>query len=290
MPVANRASGLSDVEGDKDPSGGVRAVDRAIDILQCFSPDRPLMSVIEIQQRVGLSRPTLYRLLQTLAGKGLVVSEGDPQRFRLAHGVMKLAHVWLAGMDLIAIARPFLEELRDQSKETAALFVARGAERLCVLECPSRHVLAISRGVGDTGHITQGASGKAILAFLDPIDRETILASAPASADLKRLASELEATRHDGFSISRSEVFAGAVAIAAPLFDCHGAVCGSVGLFGPSARVTDTLIADLVHPLVASARELSTRNGAPDSLWKKGDRQGATQHVLRGGTARQSSR
>ena len=265
MPLERPTPALPEAEGEKDASGGVRAVDRAIDILQCFSPDRPLMSVIEIQHRVGLSRPTLYRLLQTLVGKGLVVSEGDPQRFRLAHGVMKLAHVWLAGMDLIAIARPLLEELRDQSKETAALFVARGAERLCVLECPSRHVLAISRGIGDTGHITQGASGKAILAFLDSIDRKTILAGAPASADLKRLTRELEATRRDGFAISRSEVFAGAVAIAAPLFDLHGAVCGSLGLFGPSARMTDALIAGLVHPLLASARELSKRNGAPDS-------------------------
>ncbi|MBS2085448.1 helix-turn-helix domain-containing protein, partial [Klebsiella pneumoniae] len=36
----------------------VRAVDRAIAILQCFSADQPAMSVIDIQKRVGLSRPT----------------------------------------------------------------------------------------------------------------------------------------------------------------------------------------------------------------------------------------
>ena len=62
---------------------GVRAVDRAIAILQCFTPDQPAMSVIEIQKRVGLSRPTLYRLLQTLAQRDLIQAEGEPQRFRL---------------------------------------------------------------------------------------------------------------------------------------------------------------------------------------------------------------
>ena len=36
-------------------ASGVRAVDRAIAILQCFTPDQPAMSVIEIQKRVGLS-------------------------------------------------------------------------------------------------------------------------------------------------------------------------------------------------------------------------------------------
>ena len=41
------------------------------------------MSVLEIQKKVPLSRPTLYRLLQTLAAKGLVRAEGEPQRFAL---------------------------------------------------------------------------------------------------------------------------------------------------------------------------------------------------------------
>lgn len=245
--------------------GGVRAVERAIDILQCFTPDRPLMSVIDIQDRVGLSRPTLYRLLQTLAGKGLVVSEGDPQRFRLAHGVMKLAHVWLAGVELTRIAQSFLEDLRDCSGETAALFVRRSAERLCVIECPSRHVLAISRGVGDSGHITRGASGKAILAFLGAAERDKLLEESLNTPGRRLTIDELEKTRRDGFSISRGEVFAGAVAIAAPFFDMNGEVCGSIGLFGPQARLNDARVSELVPSLLKAARELSVRYGAPPS-------------------------
>lgn len=64
----------------------VRAVDRAIEILQYFSADKPSMSVLDIQERVSLSRPTLYRLLQTLASKGLVRAFGDTQRFSLDYG------------------------------------------------------------------------------------------------------------------------------------------------------------------------------------------------------------
>src|SRR3954471_15168848 len=109
----------------KGEGGTVRAVDRAIGILQCFTADKPALSVLEIQRRVGLSRPTLYRLLQTLGASGLIRAEGDPQRFRLAHGVMELAHVWLAGLDKVEVARPVLERLREATGETAALFVLR---------------------------------------------------------------------------------------------------------------------------------------------------------------------
>ena len=126
-------------------TGNVRAVERAIDILECFLPDKPWMSVLEIQRKVPLSRPTLYRLLQTLIAKGLVRSEGDPQRFALDFGIGRLAHNWIAAIDVIALARPILEELRTVTGETAALFVRRGNLRQCVAEVVSPHVLAISR-------------------------------------------------------------------------------------------------------------------------------------------------
>src|SRR6185437_14463431 len=135
---------------NEDGAAGVRAVDRAIAILQCFTPDQPAMSVVDIQKRVGLSRPTLYRLLHTLAARELVCAEGDPQRFRLAHGIMKLSHVWLSGLEVVNVARPILEELRDVIGETAALFRLEEDRGICILEYQSRHVLSISRGVGNS--------------------------------------------------------------------------------------------------------------------------------------------
>ena len=100
-------------------AAGVRAVDRAIAILQCFTSDQPALSVIEIQKRVGLSRPTLYRLLQTLAQRDLILAEGEPQRFRLSHGVMKLSHVWLNGLEVVAVARPKRTSSRVEIKGEA---------------------------------------------------------------------------------------------------------------------------------------------------------------------------
>jgi DNA-binding IclR family transcriptional regulator len=195
----------------------VRAVDRAIAILQCFSAEKPAMSVLEIQRRVGLSRPTLYRLLQTLAATGLIKAEGDPQRFRLAHGVMELAHVWLAGLNKVDVARPILERLREETGETAALFVFREQKRICVLELESHHALTIARGVGDTGDITLGASGKAILAFLDEVQRDTILDQLGNKARRAELAKALETVRSRGYATSHGEVFVGAVALASPI-------------------------------------------------------------------------
>jgi DNA-binding IclR family transcriptional regulator len=250
------------IDDEKDEAAGstVRAVDRAIAILQCFTADKPALSVLEIQKRVGLSRPTLYRLLQTLGASGLIKAEGDPQRFRLAHGVMELAHVWLAGLDKVDAARPVLEKLREDTGETAALFVLREQKRICVLELESHHALTIARGVGDTGDITLGASGKAILAFLDEGRRNAILDQV-TKARRTELTKALEVVRSRGFAVSHGEVFVGAVALAAPTFNHNGEVAGCLGVFGPRARVKDTDILRFGALVIRAADEVSLQYG-----------------------------
>jgi IclR family transcriptional regulator, acetate operon repressor len=240
---------------------GVRAVDRAIAILQCFSPDQPSMSVIEIQKRVGLSRPTLYRLLHTLSSRGLIHSEGDPQRFKLAHGVMKLSHVWLKGLEVVVVARPIVEGLRDATGETAALFRLQEDHSICILECESRHVLSISRGVGDSLKITQGSTGKAILAFMEPRRQTELLSHMPVGAQRGHLEQSLESARRNGYAISRGEIFVGAVAVSSPYFDHRGSVVGSVGLYGPNARISDDKLLEYAKLVREAGRKISTLLG-----------------------------
>jgi DNA-binding IclR family transcriptional regulator len=246
---------------DEAAASTVRAVDRAIAILQCFTADKPALSVLEIQKRVDLSRPTLYRLLQTLAASGLIKAEGDPQRFRLAHGVMELAHVWLAGLDKVDVARPVLEQLREATGETAALFVLREQKRICVLELESHHALTIARGVGDTGDITLGASGKAILAYLDENRRDAILDQVTNKARRAELTKALEVVRSRGYAVSYGEVFVGAVALAAPTFNHNGEVAGCLGVFGPRARVKDTDISRFGALVIRAANTISEQYG-----------------------------
>jgi DNA-binding IclR family transcriptional regulator len=234
----------------------VRAVDRAIAILQCFSAEQPAMSVIDIQKRVGLSRPTLYRLLHTLASRGLIDSEGDPQRFKLAHGVMKLSHVWLRGLEVVNVARPIVEGLRDQTGETAALFRLEADRGICILEYESRHVLSVSRGAGDSLSVTQGSTGKAMLAFMDPQRQTQLIEHVPKDARL-RLEAALKSAKRNGYATSRGEILVGAVAVSAPIFDHRGSVLGSVGLYGPNARVSDDKVLEFAGLVSDAGRRIS---------------------------------
>ena len=212
---------------------GVRAVERALDILKAFSVNDHELSAAQLLERVPLSRPTLYRLLQTLVQSGFVVSSGEPQRFRLGPAVGQLTHAWSSSLNVSAVGQAIMQRVWAATQETVALFVPQGAMRLCVAELPSPQALSFKRGVGYQERIVVGASG--------PI----------------RYAQELRQIKKRGYATSKNALIEGAVAIAAPFFNSHGQVAGSIAVFGPGARLKDAKVRQFGAVLVKEAAALS---------------------------------
>lgn len=254
-------------EKDKDAVKGaektdnVRAVGRALEILLAFTAQDFELSAGELLRRVDLSRPTLYRLLYTLQEHGFLISVGDPQRFRLGPAVARLAHSWTASLDLAAIAEPVLRRVRDATRETVALFVPQGDLRLCVAELPSPQPLNFKRGVGYTERVVRGATGRAILAFMNPTEQELRKYAEGTGVDPGHLEAELAATRKRGYATSTSELIDGAVAVAVPFFDRNGLVAGSIGVFGPEVRIDEARRGQIAQLLAAEAARLSQALG-----------------------------
>lgn len=175
----------------------------------------------------------------------------------------RLAHVWSSTQDIGAVAQPMMQRLRERTGETVALFVQQGMHRVCVAELPSHQPLSFKRGVGYSERIVRGASGRAILAHLGLDDRELEAYAADTQVDTRGYPKELEAIRKRGYATSRDELLRGAVAIAAPYFNGAGQVAGSLGVFGPSARIQSEEVAAFGKLLAVEARALSKALGCP---------------------------
>lgn len=242
-------------------SEGVRAVDRALDILIAFTAEDTRLSAGELARRTGLSRPTLYRLLHTLQQKGFVLAEGEPQRFRLGPAIGHLAHVWTSGIDLTTVAEESMKRIQEATGETVALFTRIGAERVCVAEVPSRHPLSFKRGVGYRERIALGASGRVILAYLDEGTVESAVKAGPLPFARKRFDDDLAQIRLQGWGVSRDELIDGAVAVAAAFFRAGGAVAGSLAVFGPAVRIDAARATKFGQLLAREAQQLSEALG-----------------------------
>lgn len=252
-----------DVQGDKSAEG-VRAVDRALDILAAFRPGDSELLAADLVKRVGLSRPTLYRLLHTLENKGFVTSSGEPQRFRLGPAVARLAHVWSSTLELTEIARPIMHEAWAFTNETVALFVPRGDLRLCIAEMQSPQPISFRRGVGYSEKLVRGASGRAILAFIPLEPGQLNVYAAGTNTDLGWLEEQLKLTKERAYALGHNELIQGAYAVAAPFFDNSGRVAGSLGVFGPDVRLTEARVHELGLVLRDLAGKLTRQlGGAP---------------------------
>ena len=240
---------------------GVRAVERALDILAAFAPGDNGLLVADLLKRVGLSRPTLYRLLRTLESKGFVAASGDPQRFRLGPAVALMGHAWSSSLDLPNAAQPVMLDAWSFTTETVALFVPRGEMRLCVAEMASPQPLSFRRGVGYSEKLVRGASGRAILAFTPLAAGQLEAYASGTTTDIDWLVAQMRLTRERGYAVGHNELIQGAYAVAAPFFDQTGAVAGSLGVFGPDVRLTERRVNEFGLYLRELAGRLSATLG-----------------------------
>jgi DNA-binding IclR family transcriptional regulator len=245
----------------KKAQESVRAVDRALEILLAFRPGDEELTVAELLARVDLSRPTLYRLLNTLEHNGFLVSAGEPQRFRLGSSIAHLAHVWMSSHSIANVAQPMLRRLWETTSETVALFVPEGMYRVCIAEIASPQPLSFRRGVGYREKLAVGASGRSILSQMQLSADELNRYMTSPTQDLARFAADLESIRARGFATSHHELIEGAVAVAAPFFNGADQVAGSLCIFGPSVRVTEERVMEFGDLLGQEADNLSRALG-----------------------------
>jgi IclR family transcriptional regulator, acetate operon repressor len=224
----------------------VRAVDRAMAILNAFTDQDRDLTAAQLLQRVNLSRPTLYRLLHSLENSGHIASflppDAEAQRFRLGPSIAGIARAWTATQDITVVAQPFMHRLWQQTQETVSLFIRQHQHRLCVAEIQSPQALSFKRGVGYREKISLGASGQVILAF------DEAIADTPT----------FKTIRKQGYAVSNSALIEGATAIAAPVFDKNRNIYGSIAVFGPTIRLTHYQVATIAALTVRCAENLSS--------------------------------
>jgi DNA-binding IclR family transcriptional regulator len=145
----------------------VRAVERALDILLCFT-DSSDLSLTEISSRVQLHKSTVHRLLASLEGKGFLLRDAATEKYRLGFRLWELSANLSQSDDPGLILLPELERLRDQLGETISLYVRDGYERVRIQAVQSNHAIRRVAPVGARMPLHVGASSKVLVAFPDP--------------------------------------------------------------------------------------------------------------------------
>ena len=228
----------------------VGVLDKSVTILAALAESGPL-SLAGLVEATGLSRPTAHRLAGALEAHRLVGRDGTG-RYRLGLRLLGWAGAVSAELGLVEAARPVLEALRDETGESAQLFVRDGDSRLCVASSERPAGLRDTVPVGAVLPVDRGSGGKVLLAFAPAAEGRDRAGVDPA---------ELETIRRRGWADSVAEREAGVCSVSAPVLDAAGRVHAALGVSGPVNRMGRQPGKRLAGPVVAAARELERRVG-----------------------------
>ena len=238
----------------------VQVIARAATILRALEEENKGLSLGQIAQRVNLARSTVQRIVAALECEKLVIAATPNGRVRLGPTILRLAAS--VRSDFLALARPFLERLSEELRETVDLAMIKKNHLVFIDQVIAPQRLRTVSAVGETFPLYCTANGKAYLAQLSDAGVEKLIgrtyeARTPRTlTKLDVLLAELAETRKTGVAFDREEHTLGICAVGVALHDPLGNPI-AISVPVPSQRFEDraSLIAER---LTATKRAMET--------------------------------
>lgn len=244
-------------------------INKSVKLLHSLKPDEfdNEWSATEISKKVGMPVQTVHRLLSSLEKNGIVFKNKENRKFRLGFGLMQLGLTIWEGLSILTIARPFMEQLAENTKESIYLTVREGNDGIFVECINSPQMLRIAEPIGLRLPLCKGASKKVILANLKPSVQRKVLEGLieadviKSQEEIERLLDELKLIRERGYAISTSETTNDTSGVAAPIFSWNGQVEGAISVAGPEIRFTSNYLNKIIENVTKSSGEISKEMG-----------------------------
>ena len=222
---------------------------------------------MEISKKLGFHKATVSRILLILIKYGFLRQNPQTKKFMLGPSITSLG--WainhFLNTNLVHIAKPYIDELRNILKETIVLETLAGKTTVMayIAEGPQR--VRIAGTVGDRIPIHAAAGAKAILACSPPEVRDSFIINGAMPrytpntiTNPEMFQRQLEDIRRQGFSFDNEEIDIGINAVGVPIFNYEERSVAAVVVAGPSPRVTW----DSNSPIVARLKETAAKISA----------------------------
>jgi DNA-binding IclR family transcriptional regulator len=212
--------------------------ERVLMVLMALAQAGRPLSLVDLIEKTGLPKSTLYRQLAILKRWEFVFGFNNlyapgPVSLQLALGFDEASL-------LTQYAKHDMQKLTDQSHESVALSTVIHQQAVCVEMTESSHSLRCSFEKGRSVPLREGATAKCLLAHLPETRREAILQSEfPDISEQERRRQLLLEIRTQGYACSDSEIDLGVWGISAPLFSRGRYLLGTLTLMAPSIRARE---------------------------------------------------
>jgi len=262
-----RARGRPRGWDDKTAQNTIKSLDRAMEVFE-FLSEAQGKALSVISSEMGQSPATVYRILVTLEGRGLVEFDPVEQVWHIGPQAFVIGARFLRRTSLVERARPIMRKLMEQTGETANLGIQKEGSVLFLSQVETHASIRAFFPPGTLSPMHASGIGKALLAEMDDDRLTRTLEGQRLEAftqytitDLAALRDNLAQVRHKGFSEDGEEKNLGMRCIAAPVFDFNGEAVAGISVSGPVSRVSPEDIERLSGFVIEAAQALTLAIG-----------------------------
>lgn len=246
----------------------VRALERALAILDAFSLAEPALSLTDLAARVNLAKSTATRLLAVLEERGYLERSPDTERYQIGVRAFELGSIYIQTTSIEAEAQPVLRQLARECQQTANLGILNGLAVVHIAVVPPDRPIRFYTTVGqrESAHCT--GLGKALLAALDTERLAELVAeyglprrTARTITTLEELRAAVARVREQGFALDNEESFDGLKCVAASIRDDKNRTVAAVSISGPAGEFNSETLPQYSEAVLRAAAAISARLG-----------------------------
>ncbi|HEX9557841.1 MAG TPA: IclR family transcriptional regulator [Reyranella sp.] len=243
----------------------VPALAQGLGILSLFGSDHRSFTAPEIAKKLALPRTKVFRLLQTLQSMDYLRCEPDKRRFSLGPALLSRGFEYLASLDMVEVAQPILQRLRDRTGLSAHMAIRDGREIIYVSRFAARSTIASSVNIGTRFPVHATIMGRMTICEMSDRELAQLFRDQPLKrftkqtpTTLKALKALLAGDRARGYAVSQAFFEAGVSAIAAPVRDGAGRIVAAINVTAVNAHIDEQAMhGELKDAVLEAAAKIS---------------------------------
>ena len=238
-----------------------------LEILEYMGEARGPVTLSAIVAATARPKGTVHRMLATLVNTGFVTQDPATSQYGLTLKLWRLGAGAVGNVDVVKVARPWLERLVAATDETVHLAVLDPSGGIVyVSKVESPRSIRVQTQIGQLSPSWCTATGRALLAF-NPAVADRVLEqpletrTAKTVTDPRRIRAVLREIAARGYAVTRSENHPEMGGIAAPIRDHAGAVVAASGVAIPVFRMNKELVERCIPHVLRTAEAISGELG-----------------------------
>ncbi len=243
------------------------SVKKAFQILKLISGTNHGLGITELANNLEMSKGTVHGIIFALEDSGAIIRDPVTKKYTLGVTLFELGKLAYSQIDLMALARPVMEELMERTEESVYVGVMNGGHITILDIIESSQDLKITSPKGTTIPLFAGATGKVILASMEKPQALNIITkndlprfTEHTITDPVRYLEEVESARKKGYATDYEEYISGVRAIASPIRGWKPLI-SALWVVGFKTSLNDHKMEDLIPATMEAAEEISRRIG-----------------------------